>query len=246
MPTSAPRREPTAVWSLVLGILSCTCGGFITAIPAIICGHIGRSSIRKSGGLLGGMGMATAGLVLGYVALVLSLVIAISIPALLKIRQDARQQSSSGNNKEVVAPDGKSRLTVPQDWGALEELHKAAELQAGNKADEQFIIVISESKMDLDGMTLEKHHGITREAMLGKLKNPSASETEKVTINGQAALQDELGGTQEEEATNIVFLHTTVEDEANFHQILAWTTKSRWDSAKAQLYEVTRSFRSGK
>src|SRR4029453_10101312 len=40
---------PTAIWSLVLAILSFFCGWLFTAIPAVICGHVARSKIRKSG-----------------------------------------------------------------------------------------------------------------------------------------------------------------------------------------------------
>ncbi|MBJ7390428.1 MAG: DUF4190 domain-containing protein [Chthoniobacterales bacterium] len=60
--------EPLAVWSFVLGLLAllCTCG--ITAIPAVICGHVALSKIgnpaRKQG-----RGLAIAGLVLGYIGI---------------------------------------------------------------------------------------------------------------------------------------------------------------------------------
>src|SRR5438094_10335517 len=70
VPQPVPRTAPAAIWSLVLAILSFTCGWLFTAIPAVICGHVARSKIRKSGGALGGKGIATAGLILGYIALV--------------------------------------------------------------------------------------------------------------------------------------------------------------------------------
>jgi hypothetical protein len=70
VPQTVPRTPPVAIWSLILAVLSFTCGWLFTAIPAVICGHIARAKIRKSGGALGGKGIATAGLVLGYIALV--------------------------------------------------------------------------------------------------------------------------------------------------------------------------------
>src|SRR5207245_6277551 len=75
-PVSQPvlHTAPAAIWSIVLAILSFTCGWLFTAIPAVICGHIARSKIRKSGGALGGKGIATAGLILGYIALVLGII----------------------------------------------------------------------------------------------------------------------------------------------------------------------------
>jgi Domain of unknown function (DUF4190) len=230
---------------LILGILSFVCCGFFTAIPAIICGHMGRSAIQKSGGKLGGMGMATAGLVLGYVALALNLILipAIAIPALIKARDDARARVEhiSGSGKEIVSSNGNARLTVPKDWSELSDLNAAAELQAGNRSKEQYVMILTENKADFEDMTLQRHHQLTREAMLQKMKNASGTEAVELTIDGQPAMQDELTGTQD--GMNIVFLHTTVEGDKGFHQILAWTSKSRWDGQKEHLREITRSFR---
>jgi hypothetical protein len=89
---------------------------------------------------------------------------------------------------------------------------------------------------------LQKHHQLTRDATVGNMKDSSATPSVSVTIDGNPALQDEISGTADN--VKIVFLHTTVERAGHFHQILAWTLKSRWESKKARLQEVTRSFRS--
>ena len=73
VPQTVPRSPAVAIWSLILAVLSFTCGWLFTAIPAVICGHVARSKIRKSGGALGGRGIATGGLVVGYMALVLGI-----------------------------------------------------------------------------------------------------------------------------------------------------------------------------
>lgn len=194
------------------------------------------------------MGMAMAGLILGYIALVLSIIFiaAIAIVGVIAIREEAHNKSeyASGGGREVVSSDKKARLRVPKDWSELKDLNDAAKLQAGNRSKEQFVIVLSESKADFDDMTLQKHHQFTRDAMIQKMKNASAGETLEITVNGQPALQDEISGTQD--GMNIVFLHTTVEEGDNFHQILAWTSKSRWGDQKAKLHEITKSFRGEK
>ena len=94
------------------------------------------------------------------------------------------------------------------------------------------------------GFTLEKHHDLTRDRMWQKMKNTSATAPMPLTIDGHPALQDELTGT--EKGTNVVFLHTTVDDGDHFQQILAWTLKSRWQKQNELLREVTASFRSEK
>lgn len=57
-----------AVWSLVLGILGLACCGFLTGIPALILGNSARKEIHAGHGT--GHGMATAGIVLGIIAIV--------------------------------------------------------------------------------------------------------------------------------------------------------------------------------
>src|SRR5690242_730688 len=107
-PTSSapqvPRTVPAAIWSLMLAILSFTCGWLFTAIPAVICGHVARSKIRKSGGALGGKGIATAGLILGYVALVLGLM---GIPLFVSMIQSDRERSHrlSIARQEILSDD---------------------------------------------------------------------------------------------------------------------------------------------
>jgi hypothetical protein len=57
-----------AIVSLVLGVLS-FCLPVLLGVPAIIFGFLALSSVKKSGGQLGGKGMAIAGLVLGFVTM---------------------------------------------------------------------------------------------------------------------------------------------------------------------------------
>ena len=246
-PPTAPqppsRTAPIAIWSLVLAILSFTCWWLFTAIPAVICGHVARSQIRKSGGALRGKAIATAGLIIGYIALVLGVM---GIPLLVSMIQSDRErlQRLSIERKEVASDDGKIKVTVPGTRAKLPELNKQASLQVGNKSKEVYLIVITDAKADVPNLTLETHHQMTRNRMLQKMKNASATEPVSVTIDGHPAMQDELSGT--ENKANVVFLHTTVDDGDHFQQILAWTLKSRWQKQNQLLREVTASFRSEK
>jgi hypothetical protein len=240
-PTS--RVVPAAIWSLVLALLSFTCGWLLTAIPAVICGHVARSKIRKSGGALAGKGIATAGLILGYIALLLG---AIGIPLLISMIQSEhkRLHHLAIEQKEIASDDGKLKIKTSGFWMKRSDLNKEASLQAAYKDKEMYVIVITDAKADLDNFTLEKHHQLTRDRMLKKMKNASTTEPVPLTIDGRSALQDELTGT--EDHTNVVFLHTTVDDGDYFQQILAWTLKSRWGDQKKLLREITGTFRSEK
>ncbi|HWI43026.1 MAG TPA: DUF4190 domain-containing protein [Nocardioides sp.] len=71
----APSNSVMAIISLVTGILGVLCcGSWIFAIAALILGFLARKEIAESGGMKTGGGMATAGLVLGVIGIVISLV----------------------------------------------------------------------------------------------------------------------------------------------------------------------------
>ena len=74
-PSSKPpvqQLSQLCLWSLILGIVSMVCCGFLTAIPAVVCGHMGLSAVGDESGPLRGRSFAIAGLVMGYLSLVLS------------------------------------------------------------------------------------------------------------------------------------------------------------------------------
>jgi hypothetical protein len=70
-----PRKRGIAVTSLVLGILSLTCFGMLTGVPAIIFGHSAHGRARKFPAQYAGGGMAMAGFILGYISIPLSLIL---------------------------------------------------------------------------------------------------------------------------------------------------------------------------
>lgn len=104
--TDNAKTSPGAIWSLVLGILGLMCIGPLGAIPAIICGHIAYSKVKKSDGALTGDGMALAGLILGYISIALMVVMlpimaAIAIPSFVQARTTA-QQNNCINNLRMI------------------------------------------------------------------------------------------------------------------------------------------------
>jgi hypothetical protein len=160
----------------------------------------------------------------------------------------------STERKEIASDDGKIQVTVPGTWTKMPEFNKfatanlssggQATLQVGDKSEQMYLIVIADAKADFPEFALEKHHDLTRDRLRQKMKNVSANAPTPLTIDGHPALQDELTGT--EKGTNVVFLHTTVDDGDHFQQILAWTLKSRWQQQNQLLREITDSFRCGK
>lgn len=107
--SSAATRPPTtsgvAVASLVLGILSVTILPILASIPAVICGHVARSSIRQAGPALRGEGLALAGLIMGYLGIALIPVLAIlagmALPIFTEVKLRGLETKSLSNAKQI-------------------------------------------------------------------------------------------------------------------------------------------------
>jgi hypothetical protein len=167
------------------------------------------------------------------------------IPLLVSMIQSDRErlQRLSTERKEIASDDGKIKVTVPGMWTKMPKLNEFASLQVGDKGNRMYLIVITEAKADVPKLTLQTYHQLTRDEARKKFQ-ASASEPFSLTIDGHPALQDELSGT--EKGTDVVLLHTTVDDGDHFQTINAWTIKSRWKQQNQLLREVTASFQSEK
>lgn len=81
-PAAAGAQTNTlAVVSIVAGVASFVFAPFIGAVIAVITGHMAKSQIRQTGE--GGDGLATVGLILGYVHLALFALVVIVIVVVL-------------------------------------------------------------------------------------------------------------------------------------------------------------------
>ena len=103
-----PQNSGTAIASLVLGCLGfLTCG--LTAIPAVICGHLALSHIGKSAGRLTGSGMAIGGLVTGYLSSLLFVICGVAVlagmalPVVGAVKDNARQAQAVSQLKSIGA-----------------------------------------------------------------------------------------------------------------------------------------------
>ena len=98
----SPRTEWLATLSLVLGMLSFALW-LLTAIPAIVCGHLALGRIKRSDGTLSGRGLAIAGLVLGYsMIMMLPILAGLAVPVFMGVQQKAQQMQSVNNLRQVV------------------------------------------------------------------------------------------------------------------------------------------------
>lgn len=236
---AAPRTAPLAIVSVVLGVLSFACVPIFPVIPAIVCGHVAWSKISKSGGALHGKGIAIVGLIVGYLAIPWAVLQVWFLVGMIQ-GERGRLHDLAVNRQEIVSDDGKLKVTTSGFWFKTSDLNKEASMQVANKREDMYLMVFTDAKSAVGQMTLEQRHRTARDRKLQNMQNASATQAVSLTIDGHAALQDEVSGTQQ--GTNLVFLHTTVGDGDYFQQIVAWTTKSRWPKQNQELRDITNSF----
>jgi Domain of unknown function (DUF4190)/GYF domain 2 len=94
-PAKPAQQKGLAIASFVLGVVSfALCTGILTGIPAIICGHVAKNRTRQAPEQYGGAGFASAGLILGYLSVIYTiLIIAMLLPVF----------SSTGQGRQITA-----------------------------------------------------------------------------------------------------------------------------------------------
>lgn len=117
-----PPTSGMAIGSLIAGIFFL----FLpAAITAIILGHISQSRIRQSAGRLKGRGLATAGLILGYMGVavipIILIIAAIAIPNLLRARMAANESSAVGSMRTFNTALVSYASSCPQGFPASAE-----------------------------------------------------------------------------------------------------------------------------
>ena len=95
-PAAATGQNGKAVASLVLGICGIVLCPLILSVPALVVGYQSRREIDASGGRQTGRGMATAGIVLGWVGIVVAI-----LGILLVIGAGAVWESGDGGSSET-------------------------------------------------------------------------------------------------------------------------------------------------
>ena len=100
---AAARTSSLAIWSLVLGILALLLAG-LTAIPAVICGHLALGKIKRSGGTQSGGGLAIAGLVTGYLGFCIfgiAVLAGLTAPLVIRQKKKADQTEAVSNARQI-------------------------------------------------------------------------------------------------------------------------------------------------
>lgn len=139
----------------------------------------------------------------------------------------------------IVSSDNRCALTIPQNWSAMRDLNSEATIQVGNGFREEYLIVLIDTDEEYTG-SLQEHSDLTSGFIVEGLAGSEDSGPRPLTIGGFPAFQRELRGRIS--GLNISYLHTSIDGEKGFYQILAWTLTERED-AKFPIYrEILDTF----
>lgn len=104
--------------------------GPVMGIPAIICGHRARGRVKREPAVYGGAGVALAGLILGYLGLVLglalgALVMGFAVPKVTEVKSRNTAEVCAGQLRQVVIAArnyaGSHDGRFPAEFKALQE-----------------------------------------------------------------------------------------------------------------------------
>lgn len=150
--------------------------------------------------------------------------------------QDRKQETSpQPADRTVKSTDGALQLRMADHWRTLTDLNEEAVIQVGNPAREEYLIVLSEPKIDFEG-GLEDYAATCRAAIQQNLGDERATELRKIRLNGHDAYQCEISGTLEK--VKLEYCFTALASENDYHQIVAWTLFSKKDAAFRVFGEV--------
>jgi hypothetical protein len=126
---------------------------------------------------------------------------------------------------------GLSQIKLPPGWKSVTTLHGTAPIQATDRLDRRFLLVISESREDFTtAMTLEQYNqetfaSLTGESRILELDGPascSVGSFDAIQVEALVALDD---------VHLARYLHTVIAGDRAFHQVIAWAIPSAYDRA---------------
>ncbi|MFO0551451.1 MAG: hypothetical protein U0271_23875 [Polyangiaceae bacterium] len=172
---------------------------------------------------------------LWIIGVVFGLVVAFSVAGL------AIWQFLDTKPQVVQAKDGSFELTTPPTWSTQTTLNAAAELQVGNPRDEEYLIVLQETKTSLGRMSLDEFSDLGVEDLTHSLKTPDIGKPTPLTIHGLPARQYVVSGKYN--ALDVTYIVTFIEGRNHYYRVLAWTLGRLYSGKRQKLLDAIVSFK---
>lgn len=142
-------------------------------------------------------------------------------------------------DQRLTTENQKYALTVPHSWRSMKELNAKAVIASGNGAKEQYFILITEPKQGFAGALADYSIAATGR-MAERAQNGKLGDFEHVSLNGRDALQRRLTGNFQ--GMEIAYLHTSIETDGEWCQLICWTLAPREKIAFPVFEKVVKTF----
>ncbi|TAF67314.1 MAG: hypothetical protein EAZ55_03065 [Cytophagales bacterium] len=158
-----------------------------------------------------------------------------------KEAENEKNTEQKAELKEIKIKDTYS-LSIFDYMTENKDLNDNASFQYSNNKKELYLIVIDESKEELEsqGYNLKKYFEFASDNVVKGVKDGKAAEPEKLQIKNYETLQGTVTGKFNNIA--VTYLLTIVKTDKQYYQILAWTLTSN-KSGIADLKTMINSFK---
>lgn len=143
--------------------------------------------------------------------------------------------------RTLISSTGAFEMKVPASWQQTSNLNDVAVLQAANRTEEAYALLIVDPRAPFEGMPLKDFAGAQVTKFKESLQSPTDGGSKAVTIDGKQGLQYQIKGTAED--VEVVYLYTFIETDDNFLKVLTWSLAENFDNNKNKLAGVASSVR---
>lgn len=146
--------------------------------------------------------------------------------------------------KDFKSEDGKLQVSAPTSWSEISDIKSMNPLYTigiGDLKTEKYLGVITESKENFDGMTLDKYYDAITTQIKQKIADVEITNVSDTTINGCKAKTFQLKGTVNN--VKITYINAIIEAPKAFDQVNTWTLSTKFDKNKTELENAVKSFK---
>jgi hypothetical protein len=142
-------------------------------------------------------------------------------------------------SKAIKSKDGKLEMRIPSSWKQDPGLNESADLQASNRAEEGYVLVITDLKENFPKLTLQQFGQTALDNFLKGITSPAVTGPKKVTVSAGDAIRYELTGAANN--VSVTYLFTMIETQDRFLQVIAWTLPDQLAKNRRTLEAITNS-----
>jgi Tfp pilus assembly protein PilE len=157
---------------------------------------------------------------------------------------DNSTQAAAGKaTKTLQSNDLSISIDVPNSWSRNDSLLAEAVLGAAQGRDENYVVVLKDSKIDFDkNFTLSDYTRVIQKSMQNEVTNAQVvGSITKLTINNAPAEQFVITGSAD--GIKVAYLITSVDADHSYYRVVAWTLLSRLDTNKSVLNNASTSIK---